>query len=807
MRIGYMLVGNPPFVPSGYGNQLRMIATILKGTGRPVAHTSNFGFAARKMDWEGITLYPCDKLPGVLSSKNLERHIRDFRISEGLDEVVVITLGDAFRWKGLINHPYWLALAPVDHAPVNQLVIDSLSGAKWIGCLTKWCKESLLETGFNEEQLFYLPHTIDDEYFDKYDKEYCRLKLGFPTDAFIVGFMGDASSRKCPRENIGGYAYFASNKNDTILFTKGTRHPQAVDVQKIAGEMRMPSLVSTDAYDELLGLTTREMAEALSSLDVLLHASSQEGFGIIQVEAQALGIPVIGTDWGAMKELNANPGLLARVDRLETEDGGGKIGIPSSEDITTILQMLYSDGPGIDGAKTLGDAGKRFAQAFSISHVGTEHWLPLLQHMENQILEDITPHVVPPVEGLNVKRVGIVSTYNTQCGIATYSEMLRESLESKGLEVVVFAEAEDITKVSEDIDDQGVSYCWHRATGFHNPFKDAVEAANIDLLHIQHEWTIYSGTNLTQAISKLDCKRVITWHTPDPEGFRQFGMQHDRVVDGHITHWNLTTEILRSMPPIGAWSAARHIPHGIRAPTYDAAKARKEVGVPKKVPLFFSFGFSNASKGTHILLEAIDLLNNDESCPYFEVILGLGSHPKLGGNDYTQKLVERVKDSDNVLILDRFLEEEEVDKFAAASDYFVFPYAYNGLIHSCSGAVRRIVGYGKPVITTTEGRLRDLLGGIHGWKVDQFDATGLAAALRSAIEAGVGSDLWCDYSDAVFKLSEECSWPNVADQHIDLYQHIAKTESWVFPKLPSTDKFLQMHRDSFVVEKDVTEDY
>jgi glycosyltransferase involved in cell wall biosynthesis len=403
--------------------------------------------------------------------------------------------------------------------------------------------------------------------------------------------------------------------------------------------------------------------------------------------------------------------------------------------------------------------------------------------------------------------VGIVSTYNTQCGIATYSEMLRESLEAKGVEVFVFAEAKDIRDVSADIDGDGVSYCWHRSTGFHLPFQEAVADSGIDLLHIQHEWTIYSGTNLTQAVSKLNCKRVITWHTPDPEGFRQFGMQHDRVVDAHITHWNLTTETLRSMPPIGAWSTARHIPHGIKSPSYDGKKARKEVGVPSKVPLFFSFGFSNASKGTHLLIEAIDILNQDDSCPYFEVILGLGPHPKLGGNEYTQRIVERIKDSDNVTILDRYLDEEEIDKLAAASDYFVFPYAYNGQIHSCSGAVRRIVGYGKPVITTTEGRLRDLLGGIHGWKVDQFDAKGLAQAMRSAIDCGVGSELWTDYTNAVSTLADECSWPNVANQHIDLYNHVAATESWIFPRLPSSDTFLQMHRDSYVVEKDVTEDY
>ena len=71
--------------------------------------------------------------------------------------------------------------------------------------------------------------------------------------------------------------------------------------------MGLLSIVSTSEYDEMLGLTTKEMAEALSALDVLVHASSQEGFGIIHMEAQALGVPVVGTQWGAMQEPERKP--------------------------------------------------------------------------------------------------------------------------------------------------------------------------------------------------------------------------------------------------------------------------------------------------------------------------------------------------------------------------------------------------------------------------------------------------------------------------------------------------------------------
>ena len=142
-------------------------------------------------------------------------------------------------------------------------------------------------------------------------------------------------------KTLGDMLTFPKGRTTPFCLSKEADTPQAIDTKKIADEMGLLSIVSTSEYDEMLGLTTKEMAEALSALDVLVHASSQEGFGIIQVEAQALGVPVVGTQWGAMQELNANPGLLASVEQVSIEDAGGKIGIPNRKDIAGILETLY----------------------------------------------------------------------------------------------------------------------------------------------------------------------------------------------------------------------------------------------------------------------------------------------------------------------------------------------------------------------------------------------------------------------------------------------------------------------------------
>ena len=105
MKVGYLLIGNPPFYPTGYGTQLKFIGDLLIDSGKTVGHIADFGFAACRLDWEGRALSPCDQLPGPLSQEPISRHLKHFRMENGLDEVVIITLGDAYKWGGLIKHP------------------------------------------------------------------------------------------------------------------------------------------------------------------------------------------------------------------------------------------------------------------------------------------------------------------------------------------------------------------------------------------------------------------------------------------------------------------------------------------------------------------------------------------------------------------------------------------------------------------------------------------------------------------------------------------------------------------------------
>ena len=93
-----MLLGNAPFYLTGYGTQLKMIGDMLIDSGYPVGHAADFGYAGSKIEWEGRTLFPHDKLPGTLNAETLKRHLESFKQQHGLDKVVLWSLGDTWKF-------------------------------------------------------------------------------------------------------------------------------------------------------------------------------------------------------------------------------------------------------------------------------------------------------------------------------------------------------------------------------------------------------------------------------------------------------------------------------------------------------------------------------------------------------------------------------------------------------------------------------------------------------------------------------------------------------------------------------------
>ena len=97
---GVVLVGNPPFMPTGYGKQLNYIGQYLKNQYK-VLHVSDFGYDLNSFQFNGVEVAPIESKPGNLTNHYLKATIDSWLERENIDRWVLIALGDLHKWGEL----------------------------------------------------------------------------------------------------------------------------------------------------------------------------------------------------------------------------------------------------------------------------------------------------------------------------------------------------------------------------------------------------------------------------------------------------------------------------------------------------------------------------------------------------------------------------------------------------------------------------------------------------------------------------------------------------------------------------------
>ena len=770
-----MLLGNAPFYLTGYGTQLKMIGDRLIDAGYPVGHAADFGYSGSKIEWEGRTLYPHDKLPGTLNADTLKRHISSFKRQHGLDKVVLWSLGDTWKFSQInkvVQHPHWICMTPVDADRLDLPTLSALSSSSHPASISEYGSGIMASNGLDPT---YLPHFISDEFFKPVDREYARASAGIPDDAFVVGYFGDLSMRKSPYETVEAFARFAELVPNAVLLIKGSNHINGLSMKSLLSQYNLDGrVIAIPSYDSLVGFSDEEMAKAYACMDVFIHASAQEGFGIMQAEAQACGVLTINTDFGCMKELQVHEELSVVPQSMHRTTNGAFIPQISAHSILEKLISVTNLSP--QDRSEMEELCRTWAIGWSGDKVWKEYYQPLLDSLDEPDLR-LQRLTFPPRK---VKKVGFVSTFDTTCGIATYTSMLGQHLQERGLEVVVFAETTDgkVTPPGEPESHDGIEFyrCWDRKSRITKPFLDCLAFEDVDVLHFQHEWQLFKHMALIEAVRELPMKKVATYHTPEFEHIPKMMATCDLVMDAHITHWYETSQLPPLLTPHGMLGGLQTIKHGILE--HNHSNTKEKLGVPSKVPLFFTFGFASGAKGLDYFVDAAIKAAQTPGCPYFEVVISMSPHPHWSSEQYRSIVKSKAEGHGFITVLDGFMSEEDIDIHSSAADYLVFGYRFPKQIFSASGAVRRAIGHCKPVLVTDEGRLRDLAGGIHGWKFGQYDLDSFAAAIVDAVHTH-GTPKYEYYQSNIRALVEKDSWSAVAGQHHDLYGKIGELWSVV----------------------------
>ncbi len=166
---------------------------------------------------------------------------------------------------------------------------------------SKFVKKKLEEIGVKKE-IFVVPHGREYEKFP--EKIEARKFLNLPEDKKIVGFVGRISKGKGIIDLIDAWKIVSEKNKNSMLLVVGPNQDVKVsgikgmldDLQKKIRDESMRIKITGAVEEEL-------MPYYISSMDIYVSPSINEGFGLSILNAMSAGKPVIAYNTTAIPEL------------------------------------------------------------------------------------------------------------------------------------------------------------------------------------------------------------------------------------------------------------------------------------------------------------------------------------------------------------------------------------------------------------------------------------------------------------------------------------------------------------------------
>ena len=368
-----------PWIKTGYGTQTGLFAKRLRDQlGHDVA-ISTWTMRGGMMEYDGLPIYPGAQ--DGYGNDVVGMHARHFNAE------LVVTLTDSWVFKPLAMKGIpWVAWTPIDHDPVPPGVSFALKNGYGVPvAYSRFGVEKMTEAGLAP---LYAPHGCHEDYFVHVSKKAARKALGLPQDAFIVGMVGvnqGAPNRKSYPQSLEAFSKFKKKRPDAFLYMH-TRlvSGMGLNLEKLiehlgieAGSYKVPR-----PYDLLLGEPESHLNLVYSAMDVFLCPNMGEGFGVPIIEAQASGVPIVGTNFSTMPELCFFGELIEGIPYYTNQSSYQRI--PTVQAIVRGLEKVY-DYDRETLRKGSARARRGIKRGYHPDTVTTEHWGPVLEQAKARI--------------------------------------------------------------------------------------------------------------------------------------------------------------------------------------------------------------------------------------------------------------------------------------------------------------------------------------------------------------------------------------------------------------------------------------
>ncbi|MFA5255946.1 MAG: glycosyltransferase [Candidatus Omnitrophota bacterium] len=185
---------------------------------------------------------------------------------------------------------------------------------------------------------------------DRFDPERLRNKrteirsdLNVPSDAIVIGFVGRLCRDKGINELVLAFKELLNKNPGLYLFLVGPMEGEDSEFVNAVREM-----LQNNRNILRVGYQDRP-EEFLAAMDIFVLPSYREGFGVVNIEASAMRLPVISTDIPGPRDavLNGKTGILVKP--------------KSAEELQAALETMIND-PSL--RRDMGTAGREWAKRF-----------------------------------------------------------------------------------------------------------------------------------------------------------------------------------------------------------------------------------------------------------------------------------------------------------------------------------------------------------------------------------------------------------------------------------------------------------
>jgi len=371
-------------------------------------------------------------------------------------------------------------------------------------------------------------------------------------------------------------------------------------------------------------------------------------------------------------------------------------------------------------------------------------------------------------------KIGYISTYLPQkCGIATYLNYFLTDFRRvyPEIEVRVFAEDE-----AEKVEEKNFSVlpCWNRKENYPEQILPLLN--DIDVLHIQHEYSIYKfDDRLPNLLKKIpsSIKKIVTIHCVRPAEFSPMGSVDEeyatriaKLADKVIVHLTAQSAILRrlSIPENKIFI----IPHGTYLTDAGPIESRKRLKLPENGKILTMFGFVKPHKHYEVAINALLSIVKEIPNTYLFIAGAPAPTAKPKDVEYAAKIDEMIKTlniQSNVIYPKKFLPNEDVPYIFGASDIVLFPYYEED--RSASGSFHLAMGAGKTIIAFRIPKFEELKEISDELLVLPFNTEGIANLAKRLFQ----DKSFADYIHIRTKeYAKETSWESISKKTMEVYR-------------------------------------